>query len=89
MNNGERDNNIIEFDELEASYRAMMDETAAMQRLSSRVEHLITQAAFAEFPSLKNMSPEDFLKFDDRRSRTAMDFALHISKFAFRAQRES
>ena len=72
--------------ELEALHRQAEDEQAAIRRLEQRVEKLITEAAFAEFPVLKNMSAEDFRKFDDRRSRIAARFALQVAEFAARAE---
>ena len=73
---------------IENLYCDMADEAAATKRLEQRLEKIITEAAFAEFPALKNMSAEDFRKFDDRRNRAASNFALEVAEFAGRTEQE-
>jgi hypothetical protein len=46
------------------------------------------EAAFAEFPVLKNMSAEQFRRFDERMARRACDCAVEIADFAGAAERE-
>ena len=70
--------------ELDVLYREAEDEQASIRRLEQKIEKLITEAAFTEFPALRNMSAEDFRKFDDRRNRAASKFALEVANFAYR-----
>ena len=76
------------FLEWDNAHEAMQDEVAAIQRLENRLTKVMAEAAFAEFPELKNMSGEQFRKFDDRLGRAVCDFAREIANFAYGAEQQ-
>jgi hypothetical protein len=74
--------------DLEGLLREAQDEQTDIQRLADAVARGMTDAAWKEFPVLKNMSTEQIRKFGDAVTRLATDFALRTAKIAFAAEQE-
>jgi hypothetical protein len=74
--------------ELEGLLRDAEDERAAADRVYDTVYKAMCQAAFAEFPVLKNMSADQFRKFEDRMVRLACDCAMETANLAHAAAQE-
>jgi hypothetical protein len=74
--------------ELEGDLRELQDANAAAERVYEAVFKTICESAFKEFPVLKNMSAEQFGKFEDRMVRHACDCATEVADLACAAEQE-
>ena len=59
---------------------------ADIARLSARVSRFMTEAAFEEFPELKEMDARQIREFGNLVTGSAGDFALKIAHLAFSSQ---
>ena len=75
--------NVIE---LGSFFRGYQDEQADIARLSARVSRFMTEAAFEEFPELKEMDARQIREFGNIVTGAAGDFALKIAQLAFSAE---
>jgi hypothetical protein len=74
--------------ELEGLHREAEDARAAADRVYDTVYKVMCEAAFKEFPVLKNMSAEQFRRFEDRMVRCACDCAIEVADLAYAAEEE-
>lgn len=75
--------------ELEILLREAQEEQADIQRLYDRVGRLMTEAAFEEFPWLKQMSAAQIRDFGDAVSRSATNFAMRAANIAHAVETEN
>ena len=72
--------------ELETVYREINDEQAAILRLRKSLGRLITEEAFREFPSLKDMTAEQIRNFGEAITSAAERIAMKIANVAYEAE---
>jgi hypothetical protein len=75
--------------ELEGLHREAEDARAAADRVYETVYKAMCESAFKEFPVLKNMSAEQFRKFEERMSRKAFYCAVEVADLACEAEQEN
>lgn len=74
--------------ELEGLHREAEDARAAADRVNDTIYKAMCEAAFKEFPGLKNMSAEQFQNFEERISRRAFYTAVEVADLAYAAEQE-